>query len=308
MSTAGGAARARALQAEEIETGVGTAGPPPAPRTPDAARSAGAPTATAPSPPSTASDPSRAPAPPAASAPPHAYLSIGQVMQMLKDEFPDITISKVRYLEAEGLVTPQRTDSNYRKFSREDVDRLRYVLSAQRDHYLPLKVIRSHLESMDRGFEPPPLVGEPRLPEHREAEEARHASDTLLPRSTDLRLSRPEMLRESGLSDPQLRELETFGLIETRSGHFDADALDTARIVAELARYGDISGRHLARFRNAADREVDLCAQVVTPIMRQRDADARARAEATAAELAAHFVALHAGLVRNGLRRMMDGS
>ena len=258
---------------------------------------AGAPTATSPPTQSTQQAPE-----------PHAYLSIGQVMQMLKEEFPDITISKVRYLESEGLVTPKRTDSNYRKFSRSDVDRLRYVLRAQREHYLPLKVIRSHLESMDRGFEPPLLVGEPRLPERREADENLPSAEQLQARSTDLRLSRPEMLRESGLSDLQLRELETFGLVEARNGHFDTEALETAKIVAELSRFGDISGRHLARFRNAADREVDLCAQVVTPILRGRDPDARARGEEAAAELASYFVRLHAGLVRNGLRRMMDGN
>lgn len=291
MSTAGGAARAEALPAEDTHpAGVGAASAPAQRQQP-----------TGPGP-----GPAAAPA---KSTPvePHAYLSIGQVMAMLKDDFPDMTISKVRYLESEGLVTPKRTASNYRKFSREDVERLRYVLSAQRDHYLPLKVIRDHLESMDRGFEPPLLVGEPRLPERREADESLPSPDHLQSRTTDLRLSRPEMLRESGLADPQLRELETFGLVETRNGHFDVDALETAKIVAELSRYGGISGRHLARFRNAADREVDLCAQVVTPIMRQRDPDARARAEETAAELAAHFVRLHAGLVRNGLRRMMEG-
>ena len=88
-----------------------------------------------------------------------AFMSIGEVLGQLRSDFPDITISKIRFLEAEGLVEPERTASGYRKFSREDVERLRYVLSAQRDHYLPLRVIKEHLDAIDRGLEPPALNG-----------------------------------------------------------------------------------------------------------------------------------------------------
>ena len=90
-----------------------------------------------------------------AAVPARAYLSIGEVLAKLRPEFPDVTISKIRFLEAEGLVEPQRTSSGYRKFGHEEIQRLRYVLSAQRDRYLPLRVIKDHLDAMDRGLEPP---------------------------------------------------------------------------------------------------------------------------------------------------------
>src|SRR5436309_10001691 len=91
--------------------------------------------------------------------PSRAFMSIGEVLASLRAEYPDVTISKIRFLEAEGLIEPERTPSGYRKFSREDVARLRYVLSAQRDQYLPLRVIKAHLEAIDRGLEPPDSPG-----------------------------------------------------------------------------------------------------------------------------------------------------
>ena len=91
--------------------------------------------------------------------PARAYLSIGQVLAKLRNEFPEVTISKIRFLESEGLIEPQRTPSGYRKFSNHDLDRLRYVLGVQRDHYLPLRVIKDHLEAIDRGLEPPAIPG-----------------------------------------------------------------------------------------------------------------------------------------------------
>jgi DNA-binding transcriptional MerR regulator len=120
-----------------------------------------------------------------------AFMSIGEVLGQLRGDFPDITISKIRFLEAEGLVEPERTSSGYRKFSREDVGRLRYVLTAQRDHYLPLRVIKEHLDAIDRGLEPPALgTNGPRVPRALVAAEGLPAPESFLPDVREFRLTR----------------------------------------------------------------------------------------------------------------------
>ena len=232
-----------------------------------------------------------------------AFMSIGEVLGQLRPDFPDITISKIRFLEAEGLVEPERTASGYRKFSREDLSRLRYVLSAQRDHYLPLRVIKEHLDAIDRGLEPPALGnGGPRVPRALVAAEGLPDADAFLPEVSEIRLSRPELLSAAGLEPEQLDQLEQYGLVAPRPGgsHYDGDALVVAKTVAEMARFG-IEARHLRPFKSAAEREIGLVEQVVTPLVRQRNPEARARAEEVARELAALSVKLHATLVRAGL-------
>jgi len=237
-----------------------------------------------------------------ANVPVRGTLSIGEVLSQLRGDFPDITISKIRFLEDQGLVQPDRTPSGYRKFSSSDVARLRYVLSQQRDHYLPLRVIKEQLEAIDRGHGGP--GGSPRLahlpvldnaptPEHFRAAPAA------------MRLSREELLNTAGLRSEQLGELEQFGLIAPcNPGYYDDDALAVARVVAELGRFG-IEGRHLRSFKSAADREVGLFAQVATPL-RQRSSDGRAKAEETVRELAALSVQLHTALVQIGLRDIVN--
>ena len=232
-----------------------------------------------------------------------AFMSIGEVLGQLRGEFADITISKIRFLEAEGLVEPERTSSGYRKFSREDVSRLRYVLAAQRDHYLPLRVIKDHLDAIDRGLEPPALSGGgPRVPRAMVAAEGLPAADAFLPDVTEIRLSRSELLEAAGLQPEQLEQLEQYGLVAPRAGanHYDGDALTVAKTVAEMARFG-IEARHLRPFKAAADREIGLVEQVVTPLVRQRNPEARARADEVARELASLSVKLHSTLVRAGL-------
>ncbi|HET7406103.1 MAG TPA: MerR family transcriptional regulator [Mycobacteriales bacterium] len=232
------------------------------------------------------------------------FLSIGEVLAQLRGDFPDVTISKIRFLEAEGLVRPQRTPSGYRKFSRDDVGRLRYVLTAQRDHYLPLRVIKEHLDAIDRGLEPPALTGGgPRVPRALVAAEGLPGPDTFRREPTELRLSRSELMDAAGLDEAGLGKLEDAGLVSTRPGssHYDGDALLIAKSAAELARFG-IEPRHLRSFRAAADREVGLIEQVVTPMVRQRHPEGRARAEEVAREIAALSVTLHATLVKAGLR------
>ncbi len=232
-----------------------------------------------------------------------AFLSIGEVLGQLRPDFPDITISKIRFLEAEGLVEPERTSSGYRKFSREDVARLRYVLSAQRDHYLPLRVIKEHLDALDRGLEPPELQGgAPRVPRALVSAEGLPGPDTFLPEVSEIRLSRRELVDAAGLEPERLETLEQYGLLGPVPGtsHYDGNALAVAKTVAEMARFG-IEARHLRPFKAAADREIGLVEQVVMPLVRQRGPEARARADEVTRELASLSVKLHASLVRSGL-------
>jgi DNA-binding transcriptional MerR regulator len=236
-----------------------------------------------------------------------ATLTIGDVLAHLKVDFPDLTISKIRFLEQEGLVAPERTPSGYRKFSAGDVSRLRYVLAQQRDHYLPLRVIKDQLDAIDRGLVPAGSSAGPRVPHVSIAaiEDNAPTAEHFRPAQAAMRLSRDELLNAAGLRGEQLAELEQFGLISAKpGGHYDDDALSVGKIVAELARFG-LEGRHLRAFRTAAEREVGLFSQVVGPMSRQRGGEAKARAEETVRELAAASVRLHAALVQIGLREVI---
>jgi DNA-binding transcriptional MerR regulator len=232
-----------------------------------------------------------------------AGLSIGAVLNRLRPEFPDLSISKIRFLESEDLVTPRRTSSGYRQFSRQDLERLRYVLSAQRDHYLPLRVIKEQLEAIDRGLEP--ATPAPRLPRSLVAATGPEPRDFAA--STEVRMTRDEVLAEADLASEQLAELESFGLVSVGSdGYFDADAALAARTLGELLALG-LEARHLRPFRTAADREATMIAQLVSAQARQRDRHARERAEETAASHAATVLRLHALLVKAALRRELGG-
>lgn len=231
--------------------------------------------------------------------------TIGQVIALLADEHPGITVPKLRFLESEGLVSPERTASKYRKYSPSDVARLRYVLRMQRDHYLPLKVIKQHLAAMDAGEQPPAIEPvAPRIPHVALASDGLPSADSFRVRS-DLRLSRRELIKVAGITEETMLALEEYGLLRSLpgTGLYDADALVIANTAKELAIHG-LEPRHLRSFRAAADREVGLVRQVVAPIEAGRDPAARGRAEATAAEVAALSMRLHATLVKSGLHRL----
>jgi DNA-binding transcriptional MerR regulator len=232
--------------------------------------------------------------------PARAYLSIGEVLSKLKTEFSDITISKIRFLESEGLIEPQRTPSGYRKFTSNDLERLRFVLLAQRDQYLPLKVIKDNLDAMDRGLVPAKTVGAVATP--RLVSQDGVLSADQFASNNDLRLTRAELISASNLSDDQLTEIESYGLISMRGRYYDSDALAVAKAVAEISAFG-IGARHLRAFKTAADREIGLVEQVTTPLLRQKGAEAIARAEEVERELASLSIRLHAALVRAGLHR-----
>ncbi|WP_414169859.1 MerR family transcriptional regulator [Streptoverticillium reticulum] len=219
-------------------------------------------------------------------------LSIGAVLNVLREEFPEVTISKIRFLEAEGLVEPQRTPSGYRKFSTADVERLGQVLRMQRDHYLPLKVIREQLDAPDRSGPAQP-GGAQGLAEDFAGEEAAPPAQ--------VRIGREELLAAAGATDGELAEWESYGLVVAHpDGGFDADSVAVARLVADLGRFG-LEPRHLRAVKAAADREAGLVEQVVAPLRRHRNPQTRAHAEATARELAGLSVRLHAALVRSAL-------
>jgi DNA-binding transcriptional MerR regulator len=229
--------------------------------------------------------------------------TIGEVLTQLRPEFSDITISKIRFLESEGLVTPERTASGYRKFTSGDIARLRYVLTQQRDNYLPLRVIKDQLDAIDRGLVPPGTTGLPRAA-HLTVTETVPTAENFHPVPATLRMSREELRNATGLLPDQLAELEQFGLIVPRAGgQYDDDALAIGKVVAEMARFG-IEGRHLRAFRSAAEREVGLFTQVVGPMMRARGPEAKSRAQETVRELASLSVRLHAALVQIGLREV----
>ncbi|MFJ3493394.1 MerR family transcriptional regulator [Streptomyces sp. NPDC086091] len=220
-------------------------------------------------------------------------MSIGTVLNVLRDEFPEVTISKIRFLESEGLVEPQRTPSGYRKFSARDVERLGHVLRMQRDHYLPLKVIREHLDAMERGEAAPLLT----VGRQRDGEAVPEPSEA----PTAARIGRAELLAAAGIDEDELREWESYGLVAPLAeGVYDAEAATVVALVAELGRFG-IEPRHLRVMKAAADREAGLVDQVVAPLRRHRNPQTRAHAEARAKELADLAVRLHAALVRSAL-------
>lgn len=233
---------------------------------------------------------------------------IGDVIAALKPDFPDVTISKIRFLESEGLVQPQRTSSGYRKFSDTDVERLRFILTAQRDHYLPLKVIREHLGSADqRGESPGPIKsGGSKSRTRPTAVEAASiagglSANALEATAADARISRAELLEAAGLKEAQLAALESYGLVTSRGGsQFDATAVLIAQTVSDMMEFG-IEPRHLRSFKVAADREVSLMAQVMTPMLKSRADDSRKKAQDKIRDLAALSIRLHAALVKAGL-------
>jgi DNA-binding transcriptional MerR regulator len=220
-------------------------------------------------------------------------MSIGTVLNVLRDEFPEVTISKIRFLESEGLIEPRRTPSGYRKFSAGDVERLGHVLRMQRDHYLPLKVIREYLDAMERGE----AVQLPVLGRQRDGE----ADPMVAEAPTVARIGRDELLAAAEIDENCLAEWESYGLLAPLAdGVYDAEAVTVAALVTELGRFG-IEPRHLRVMKAAADREAGLVDQVVAPLKRHRNPQTRAHAEARTKELAALTVRLHAALVQTAL-------
>jgi DNA-binding transcriptional MerR regulator len=212
--------------------------------------------------------------------PARAYLGIGEVLARLRAEFPDVSVSKIRFLESEGLIEPARSPSGYRRFDEADVERLRYILTAQRDQYLPLRVIKERLvpPSEDAG----PVPGAESEPGDRGL------------------LSRRQLLAAAGIEDKQLAELETYGLVQRKGRLYGRDALQVASAAGVLSRHG-VEARHLRVVRAAVEREISLIEQVVAPTLRQRSHQAREQAGQTAREIAALTLRVHGALVEAAL-------
>ncbi len=239
-------------------------------------------------------------------------MSIGAVLELLRPDFPDVTISKIRFLEAEGLVTPQRSGSGYRRFTAYDCARLRFILTAQRDQYLPLKVIKAQLDAQPDGELPTAAspYGVPRL-----VQDAGADSDGPLPTAAvapaRVRLSREDVLDQSGSNSAEGEELLAAllkaGVITTgRGGLFDEHAVVIVQCARALAEYG-VEPRHLRAFRSAADRQSDLIAQIAGPLMKADKAGARDRADDLAREVAALAITLHTSLVKSAVRDVLHG-
>ncbi|MEX0581338.1 MAG: MerR family transcriptional regulator [Mycobacterium sp.] len=233
-----------------------------------------------------------------------AGMSIGAVLDMLRPDFPDVTISKIRFLEAEGLITPQRSPSGYRRFSAYDSARLRFILIAQRDQYLPLKVIKAQLDSLPDGELP---HQDPRYPAPRlvpVGDEGTPPDGAVSP--SPARLSREDLGERSGVSEELLAALRKAGIITSGAGgFFDEYSVVIAQCAAALAEYG-VEPRHLRAFRSAADRQSDLIAQIAGPVGKAGTTGARDRADDLAREVAALAISLHTALIKSAVRDVMD--
>ncbi|BBX44878.1 MerR family transcriptional regulator [Mycobacterium cookii] len=237
-------------------------------------------------------------------------MSIGAVLDLLRPDFPDVTISKIRFLEAEGLVTPQRAASGYRRFTAYDCARLRFILTAQRDQYLPLKVIKAQLDAQPDGELP--LAGSPyavtRLVSVGNSDLSEPTVDPGAVSSTRVRLSREDLLQRSGVDGELLTALLKAGVITTGpGGFFDEHAPAILQCARALADYG-VEPRHLRAFRSAADRQSDLIAQIAAPLVNAGKAGktgARDRADDLAREVAALAITLHTSLIKSAVRDVL---
>jgi DNA-binding transcriptional MerR regulator len=230
-----------------------------------------------------------------------AGMSIGAVLDLLRGDFPDVTISKIRFLEAEGLVTPERTASGYRRFTAYDCARLRFVLTAQRDQYLPLKVIKAQLDAQPDGELPQngSAYAVPRLV-------SVDGDDASAVAPTQVRLRREDLLARSGVDEALLAELVKAGVIKPgTAGFFDEHSVVIAQCAKALTDYG-VEPRHLRAFRSAADRQSDLIAQIAGPVVKAGKAGARDRADDLAREVAALAITLHTSLIKSAVRDVLD--
>ena len=225
-----------------------------------------------------------------------SLLSIGEVLTRLRKEFDDVSISKIRFLEANGLIAPARTPSGYRKFSLVDVDRLRYILRMQRDHFLPLKVIRDHIDAMDRGLEPPGVNDTaPKPPRALESTEALAASEA----AAGVRLTAQEIAVSAKVEIDYINELVEFGLITPDpQNYFDGLALNIVDVCSALSNFG-LQPRHLKTVLSSATREVDLFTPLVKSAKTGKNPASNVQAKELEMQLATSVVRLHELLVRS---------
>jgi len=228
------------------------------------------------------------------------YLSIGEVLEAVKEDFPDISISKIRFLEAEGLITPERTPSGYRKFYEPDVLRLRYILSLQRDQFMPLKVIRERLDAVDSNggaMAVPDVSSVGQLGES--------AAPTPAADMTAMQLSVAELADAADLSREQMKGLEDYGLLHgDESRPYDENDLLIAKAAKKFFAYG-VEPRHLRMYRQFAEREASFFEQIVSPVARKRDPEGQREAARSMRELLVLARQLREGVLRSNLRELL---
>ncbi len=247
-----------------------------------------------------------------------AHLSIGEVLSLLREEFPDVTISKIRFLESQGLLDPERTPSGYRKFYDEDVERLRWILRQQRENFLPLKVIKGRLidqpdptAAIELAAEvaaastpvfagsAPGVVPDPQAPQT-----SIPGRPGLAPSPSGGNYTLDELAEATGLSEQAILELSGFGLISSRdvggTDYYDEEAADIAALAAGFARHG-VEARHLRMYKNAAERESALFEQIVMPLVKQRNPQARQQAATALEDLGRLSAELRRALLRQAL-------
>lgn len=221
-------------------------------------------------------------------------LSIGELITHLKEEFPDLTVSKVRFLEGKGLINPGRSSSGYRSFSDEDIARLRYILQQQRDHFLPLKVIKSKLTMWERGEEIPVPAPSGPPPEQ-------------LFQRPGQEVGRDEIRRVTGLSARQLDELIDNKVLRSEPDdpdRYSAEELAVATQAQRLLAYG-LEARHLRSLRISTERDAELLAALTAPLLRARSPEARQRAAETLAGCADAIERMRSAALSEDLRRLM---
>ncbi|MBV8985602.1 MAG: MerR family transcriptional regulator [Acidimicrobiia bacterium] len=239
------------------------------------------------------------------------YLSIGEVLTLLKDEFPDVTISKIRFLESQGLLDPERTPSGYRKFYDNDVARLRWILRQQREHFLPLKVIKGRLigDAESEGEVEEQAAAAGGVMAAAMAAAAAEEPEPLSPPRSGTSLNLQELAASCGLETSDIKDLERFGLITSRTvagtAYYDDDALAAAHVAAGFMKFG-VEARHLRMYKTAAEREAGFFEQVVMPMLKQRNPEARRQATETLAELARLGQQLRSTMLRNALRDYLE--
>lgn len=246
-------------------------------------------------------------------------MSIGDVLKSLREEFPEVTVSKIRFLEAEGLIEPERTASGYRKFYQQDLARLRYILRLQRDNFMPLKIIRRKLEQFEvDGAEA--STSSPSAPVRAGAPDPAPSPVMVIGPDDDLdtpvgglHLSFDELVAASGMTAEHLKELQEYGLIDAHplpeaapgSVYYDEDDLLVAKIAKDFGKFG-IEPRHMRMYRHFADREAGLFEQAVVPMHRGGSNDSKRRAVQSLSELAKLSKRLKQVLLRSTLRQHLQ--
>lgn len=290
-----------------------------------------------------------------------SHLSIGEVLTLVQADFPDVTISKIRFLESQGLLDPERTPSGYRKFHGVDIERLQWILTQQRDHFLPLRVIRERLDEWDQTGvapsgadvarpEPEPMLDEISVAAPTDAQARRHAaaslaagsaievmpataaspvpssvvprptpsedpmstsnpgSSSVVPESSGTQMTAQELADRAGVSVEAIAELESYSMIESKrvgaETYFDVNAVPVASACAAFLAQG-VEVRHLRMYKIAAEREAGMIEQLIMPMLKQRNPEARNRAVTIAESLSAAGESMHAALLRQALRQTL---